>query len=103
MPGFGIIENVGRKSGKLHRTPMNVFRYGDDWVFALTYGSDVQWVKNVVAAGKCDLVTRRRRIALTDPRHVVDATRSMMPFPVRQFLGLMRVTEFLVMSPARPS
>jgi hypothetical protein len=33
----------GRKSGRTSRTPMNVFREGEDWIFALTYGSDASW------------------------------------------------------------
>jgi len=99
LPGFGIIEHTGRKSGAEYRTPMNVFRDGDDWIFALTYGSDVQWVKNIVAAGQCRLLTRRKRIELVDPRVFVDPQRRAMPFPVRQFLGLLRVSEFVRMSP----
>jgi len=51
MPGFAILTHVGRTSGKTYRTPINVFRRGDSYVFALTYGSDVHWVKNVMAAG----------------------------------------------------
>jgi hypothetical protein len=78
---------------------MNVFRDGDDWIFALTYSSDVQWVKNVMAAGRCTLINRRRRIDLVNPRLSVDPQRRLMPFPVRQFLGLLRVSEFLRMSP----
>jgi len=99
LPGFGIIEHTGRKSGTAYRTPMNVFRDGSEWIFALTYGSDVQWLKNVIAAGECQLVTRRKRIELVNPRVFVDPKRRVMPFPVRQFLGLMRVTEFVRMSP----
>ncbi len=101
MPLFGMVEHVGRKSGKTYRTPMNVFRDGDDWIFALTYSSDVQWVKNVLAAGRCTLINRRRRIELVNPRLSVDPQRRLMPFPVRQFLGLLRVSEFLRMSPRR--
>ena len=26
LPGFGILTHVGRKSGKVYRTPVNVFR-----------------------------------------------------------------------------
>ena len=26
LPGFGIVTHAGRKSGKLYRTPVNVFR-----------------------------------------------------------------------------
>jgi deazaflavin-dependent oxidoreductase (nitroreductase family) len=97
LPHFAIIRYRGRRSGKRYRTPMNVFRDGDAYVFALTYGSDVQWVKNVLAAGKADLEIRNRVIHLTDPEMFVDPTRRLMPQPVRLVLGLMRVSEFLRM------
>ena len=103
LPWFGILDYRGRKSGKAYRTPLNVFRHGDEWVFALTYGADVQWVKNVLAAGEATLEKRRRRIRLVDPVLIVDAERRLMPFPVRQALGLMRVSEFLRMRPAPPT
>ena len=99
LPGFGIVIYRGRKSGTMYRTPMNVFRVGDEYVFALTYGSDVQWVKNVVAAGGCELMVMGRTLRLTDPRVVVDPARRLMPIPVRWFLGLLRVNEFMRMRP----
>jgi deazaflavin-dependent oxidoreductase (nitroreductase family) len=95
VPGFGILLYRGRKSGKPYRTPMNVFRRGDEYLLALTYGSDVQWVRNVLAAGGCELVTRGRTIRLVDPRLFVDPSRRLMPQPVRFFLGLIHVTEFM--------
>ena len=97
LPGFGLLLYRGRKSGTEYRTPMNVFRRGDEYVFALTYGRDVQWVKNVVAAGGCQMVTRGRTIRLTGPRLFHDPSRSTMPPVIREFLGVMRVTEFLEM------
>jgi deazaflavin-dependent oxidoreductase (nitroreductase family) len=99
LPGFALIIYRGRKSGKVYRTPMNVFHVGDDYVFALTYGSDVQWVKNVLAAGEAELRIRNRNIHLTDPELFVDPARRLMPLVVRVVLGLMRVTEFLRMRP----
>src|SRR6478735_1213752 len=78
LPGFALIGYTGRKSGTTFRTPMNAFRHGDDYVFALTYGPDVQWVKNVLAAGGCELVTRGRTIRLIEPRLVHDPGRSLM-------------------------
>jgi len=78
---------------------MNVFRDGDDYVFALTYGSDVQWVKNVLASGGADLEIGKRTVRLVEPELFVDPTRHLMPLPVRVFLGLARVTEFLRMRP----
>lgn len=100
LPGFGILGYRGRKSGKAYRTPMNAFRHGGDWIFALTYGSDVQWVKNVLAAGEATLEIRLRKIRLVDPEVFVDRNRRLMPFPVRQILQLMRVSEFMRMREA---
>ena len=97
LPMFGILGYRGRTSGREYHTPMNVFRQGDEFVFALTYGADVQWVKNIVAAGECRLRTMGRELKLVDPRLYSDPGRRDMPFPVRQFLGLLRVTEFLRM------
>ena len=97
LPGFGILQYRGRTSGKTYRTPMNVFRRGDHMVFALTYGSDVQWVKNVLAAGELLVRTGGRTVHLVDPELFTDPSRRSMPFLVRPFLGFMRVTEFLRM------
>src|SRR5215469_9245688 len=55
LPGFGILTHVGRKSGRVYRTPINVFRVPNRFVIALTYSSQCEWVKNVLAAGGCEL------------------------------------------------
>lgn len=97
MPGFAILTHVGRKSGKQYRTPINVFRRGRSFVFALTYGSDVQWLKNIMAAGECDMRTRGRDVHLVEPELFIDPERRLMPLPVRIVLRFDRVTEFLRM------
>jgi deazaflavin-dependent oxidoreductase (nitroreductase family) len=101
LPGFAILVYRGRRSGRVYRTPMNVFHHGADYVFALTYGSDVQWVKNVLAAGGCELEMRGGTVRLTDPRLFVDPRQRLMPLPVRFFLRVMGVTEFLSMRRVR--
>jgi deazaflavin-dependent oxidoreductase (nitroreductase family) len=100
LPGFAILRYRGRASGKTYRTPLNVFRSGGDWIFALTYSSDVQWVKNVMASGEAVLEIRRSEIRLESPELFVDRDRRLMPQPVRFFLGLLGVSEFLRMHPA---
>jgi deazaflavin-dependent oxidoreductase (nitroreductase family) len=45
MPGFGVIVHRGRRSGARYQTPVNVFRAGNGYVIALTYGPDTDWVK----------------------------------------------------------
>jgi deazaflavin-dependent oxidoreductase (nitroreductase family) len=100
LPGFAILRYRGRRSGREFRTPMNVFRDGERYVFALTYSSNVAWVKNVLAAGECEMEMRGRRIRLGDPQLVVDPNPGLVPQPIRFFLGMMRVSEFLLMRPA---
>jgi hypothetical protein len=36
LPGFGILTHVGPKSGKVYRTPINVFRVSNGFIVALT-------------------------------------------------------------------
>src|ERR1700682_4448028 len=86
LPGFGILTHVGRKSGRLYRTPVNVFTAPDGFLIALTYGRDSEWVKNVLAAGGCQLETRRLLYQLSAPTIVHDPTRRRFPLPVRMIL-----------------
>lgn len=95
LPGLAIVVHRGRRSGREHRTPVNVFRTADGYVFALTYGADAQWVRNVLAAGECTLITRGREHRLREPRLVHDERQSPAPAPVRPLLRFMRVTDFL--------
>ena len=68
LPGFGVVEHIGRKSGQRFRTPVNVFPRAGGCAIALTYGSDSQWVRNVLAHGGCALETRGHTWQLTQPR-----------------------------------
>ena len=95
LPCFGIVEHVGRRSGRRYRTPVNVFRRGDRYLFALTYSPQSEWVHNVLAAGECTLVTRGRRTQLVEPRRFSDPRRRDMPWIVRIGLGVLDVSEFL--------
>jgi deazaflavin-dependent oxidoreductase (nitroreductase family) len=100
LPWFCIVRYRGRKSGRQYRTPMNVFRHGEAWVFALTYGSEVQWVRNVLAAGRCEVESRGRVVQLARPEVVVDTSRRLVPPLARFFLGLIGANEFLTMRAA---
>jgi deazaflavin-dependent oxidoreductase (nitroreductase family) len=102
LPTFAILTYVGRKSGNVYRTPINVFRCGDHFVFTLNYGSDVQWLKNVMAAGECTLRTRGRDNHLVEPELIVDPELRLMPRPVRIIGKFNRVSEILRMRADMP-
>jgi deazaflavin-dependent oxidoreductase (nitroreductase family) len=98
LPGFAILTHVGRTSGRTYRTPINVFRRGDRYLFALTYGSDVQWLKNVLAAGGCTIRTLGRDVRLVEPEVAHDPELREFPLPVRLIAGrLAGTTEILRM------
>ena len=102
LPGFALVTHVGRRSGREYVTPVNLFRHGDGWVIALTYGADSQWVRNAVAAGAIGVETRRRRLRLVAPEVVRDPSRSLIPPPARWMLGLLGVDEFLLLRDPAP-
>ena len=100
-PGFAIVTHTGRRSGRVYRTPVNVVRDGDRYVFALTYGADSDWVRNVLAAGRCEVETRCRTVELSDPELFTDSTRRLIPIPARWILQLANVDEFIALTPTR--
>src|SRR3984885_2140788 len=99
--GFGILTHAGRKSGRVYRTPVNVFRAPEGFLIALTYGRESEWVKNVLAAGGCELETRGVRYKLNAPTIMHDPTRRRFPFPVRQVLLLIGANDFMQLSTSR--
>jgi deazaflavin-dependent oxidoreductase (nitroreductase family) len=101
VPGMGMVVHRGRKTQRQYRTPVLVFRRGDSFIIALTYGPETDWVRNVVAAGGCKLETRGRTVKLTSPRLFHDEQRRLMPPIVRQMLAVGHVYDFLELAPAR--
>jgi deazaflavin-dependent oxidoreductase (nitroreductase family) len=98
LPGFGVLIHVGRKSGKVYRTPINVFRAPEGFLIALTYGRNSEWVRNVVAAGACQLETRGMQYQLSAPTIVHDPSRRRFPIPVRIVLRLIGADDFMQLS-----
>lgn len=95
MPGFGLLTYRGRTSGRVYTLPINVFKRGDHYIFVLTYGSESQWVKNVLAAGECQLRVRGREVHLIEPELMVDPDWKLVPRPVEMIERIAGVTEFL--------
>jgi deazaflavin-dependent oxidoreductase (nitroreductase family) len=83
LPTFAILTHRGRSTGRTYRTPINVFRRGTDYIFFLTYRSDVQWVKNVLATGSCSIETGGRVVELVDPELITDPELRPAPPHVR--------------------
>lgn len=63
---FGIIRHIGRRSGKVYETPIIVRPVKDGFVVELTYGPDVDWHKNVLAAGGCAVIWHKNEYAINE-------------------------------------
>jgi deazaflavin-dependent oxidoreductase (nitroreductase family) len=97
LPGFCVVLHIGRRSGAVYRTPVNLFTADGHYTIALTYCAGTDWLRNVLAAGRCDVLTRGRRVRLGNPRIVHDETRATIRPLERQLLRLLKVADFLVM------
>jgi deazaflavin-dependent oxidoreductase (nitroreductase family) len=95
LSGMGVVLHTGRNTHRQYRTPVLVFRRGDKFIIALTYGRESQWVRNVLAHGGCELETQGRILRLSHPRLFHDEQRRIMPRFVRFVLGLLNVSDFL--------
>lgn len=101
LPGFAVLSHIGRRSGRTFSTPINVFRHGDYYLFALTYGPDVDWLKNVLAADGCEIRTRGKIVRLVRPEVIDDPDLRLMPWFTRPVLRFDRVTKLVRMSVSR--
>jgi deazaflavin-dependent oxidoreductase (nitroreductase family) len=84
---FSIVRHIGRRSGKPYETPIIVAPIRGDFVIELTYGPDVDWHKNVVAAGGCRLVWHGKEYVISriEP---LDTASGLAAFPASQQLLL---------------
>ena len=92
---FSLVRHVGRKSGTVYETPIIVAAVPEGFIAELTYGENVNWYRNIVAAGGCDLLVRGvpHRVMSIEPFPAA-AGRRAFGFPARLVLQLLHREEF---------
>jgi deazaflavin-dependent oxidoreductase (nitroreductase family) len=99
LPGFAVVEHVGRKSGTEYRTPVMAFRHGDGFVIVLTYTHHTDWFANVMAAGSARLVYVGKHVDVDHPELVQgEAAKQLFPTALRPILAALHVDEALTLS-----
>ncbi|MFT3924344.1 MAG: nitroreductase/quinone reductase family protein [Myxococcales bacterium] len=68
LPPWAIVIHRGRKSGREYRTPVVAFRSGDLFLVNVLYGSESDWVRNLLASNGGEVVRMGRTYRLLDPR-----------------------------------
>src|SRR5579864_8604595 len=78
---FAIVRHVGRRSGKQYETPIIVGPTDYGFVVELTYGPDVDWYKNVLAAHGCTIISHGKEVVI-DRIEPLDAETGRAAFPM---------------------
>ncbi len=79
ISSWGVVEHVGRVSGTVYHTPV-LPRAMDGRVYIpLPYGTDVDWVRNVRAAGHCRVQLHEVVYELDEPSIVPAAENPAIP------------------------
>lgn len=79
--GSRVLAVRGRTSGEIRTTPVNVLTIGDDRYLVAPRGT-TQWVRNLRAAGTCDLRVGRR----SETVDAVEVENEAKPEILRQYL-----------------
>jgi deazaflavin-dependent oxidoreductase (nitroreductase family) len=93
-----LIEHVGRQTGKVYRIPIMAAPYKEGFMFALTYGTGVDWYKNILASNSAKLVYKGKSFSLSNP--VVIQTRrgqDAFTFPANLILRGIGIRDFFFM------
>jgi deazaflavin-dependent oxidoreductase (nitroreductase family) len=65
-----VVVHTGRRSGRRYRTPVRAVTTDDGFVVALPYGSNSDWVRNVLRRGGATMMYHGRVYELDQPRLV---------------------------------
>lgn len=98
-----VLTHTGRSSGKSFHTPLDAHRADGGFIFFLMYGSESDWVKNVMAAGRAHLRIREEEWDLANPRLIAkDEAQQQLPADTNLQPGRIKGIEYLQMDIASP-
>lgn len=97
---YASLEHVGRRTGIVRRTPLRGFAQDDVLYVGLNHGDDVDWRRNVEAAGRCRVQFRGRWYDCSTPAVVPFSTVSdRFPQPERALMARVLRTESVLTLP----
>jgi deazaflavin-dependent oxidoreductase (nitroreductase family) len=92
---FALVRHVGRRSGKRYETVIMVFPTEDGFVIALTYGPNVDWFRNLQAAGSGTVFWHGKEFVVRQPEPIAaGAALPLFPPFFRLALGRSGLRDF---------
>jgi deazaflavin-dependent oxidoreductase (nitroreductase family) len=95
-PIFARVLHRGRRSGRAYQTPVAARRVADGFIISLAFGAQVDWHRNLEAAGGGVIRWRGRDYEVSGPE-IIDAAEALRAFdPVqRLFLRLAGIDGYI--------
>ncbi|MCW1959541.1 MAG: nitroreductase [Mycobacterium sp.] len=93
-----VVEHTGRRSGKQFSTPVVADLVGDAILIPLPYGTQVDWVRNVLTTGRATIIHKGKALAAKSPE-LIDSTEAlpMLPPGRRRTFERVQIGHFLRM------
>ncbi len=93
-----VLTHVGRSSGTVYQTPLDAHPVEGGYIFIVMYGSESDWVKNILAAGTATLTVAGDEIDVTSPRLISkDEAFQVLAETTKAPPEFLKVTEYLRM------
>ena len=92
----GIIRHTGRHSRREYATPVWALPTSEGFLISLPFGEGVDWLKNVLAAGRATIETKGEIWEVVEPE-VIDreVAQPLLPWWVRLMFGLAGFERYL--------
>jgi deazaflavin-dependent oxidoreductase (nitroreductase family) len=96
---YGVISHTGRSSGRTYRTPIGAFPIEGGFLVSLPYGATTDWVRNVLAARRAELLHDGTTFTVVDPEVVPsEQVRHQLPRKEQRTQRMFAITESLRLS-----
>jgi deazaflavin-dependent oxidoreductase (nitroreductase family) len=84
---YGLVHDIGRRSGVAYQTPVDVVRSSDGVLISLPYGPETNWCRNVLAADHCTLTFDGEDLRMIAPQVLLapPAEAQLPPEKVREW------------------
>jgi deazaflavin-dependent oxidoreductase (nitroreductase family) len=84
-PVFAVVEHRGRSTGRPFATPVAARRTADGFVVSLAFGAQVDWYRNLMAAGGGTIRWRGKDYAVGRPAVIERASALAAFHPIQRF------------------
>lgn len=103
--GFSaIVHHVGRRSGKPYATPVIAHQSRQDVIIPLPYGTDVDWLRNLLVAEQAVVDLKGRSLTVNEPAVVdIDDVIGLLPAPMVRTIRFNGAREAVRMHVSEPA